>query len=185
MPLGGDGKAIEAALGLGGAKCTQCTVTKAQKDDPDFAQNYWFPKNRNRDQNLQLYESLKKKRNGSIDTTVLSDERLNMSQRPMGNFLDWTEALPIVHLPIRSQYDWNRLAIFMKARHVFPKKIPIMDGSGFPPLLRLKIKKELKKAKKWVQKQAKDGPLKMFLMTPDPHGAGGTRLESSTNKAPK
>ena len=186
MLLGGDGKAVEAALGLGGAKCTQCTVTKKQKDDPKFAENYWYPKNRSRDQNLELYQSLKKKRNGSIDTTVLSDERLNMSQKPMGDFLDWSEALPITHLPIRSQYDWNRLAIFMKARHLFPNKIPIMDGSGFGTEKQQKrIKKGLATAKKWVQKTAKDGPLKMFLMTPDPHGAGGSRLESSINKVPE
>ena len=101
MPSGGDGKAVEAALGLGGAKCTQCTVTKSQKDDPKFAEQYWYPKNRSRDQNLELYQSLKKKRNGTIDTTVVSDTRLNMSQKPIGDFLDWTEALPITHLPIQ------------------------------------------------------------------------------------
>ena len=93
----------------------------------------------------------------------------------MGDFLEWSEGLPIVHLLLRSQYDWNRFAMFMKARHVFPGGIPIMDGSGFPPDQRKKIKKALAKAKKWIQKKAKDGPLKMFLMTPDPHGAGGSR----------
>ena len=46
-----------------------------------------------------------------------------------------------------------------------------MNGK-YPEKLREKIKDALKKAKKWVQKKAKDGPLKIFLMTPDPTGAG-------------
>ena len=65
----------------------------------------------------------------------------------------------------------TRFAIFMKARCSFPWRIPIMNGK-YPKNLRDKIKDALKKAKKWIQKKAKDGPLKMFLMTPDPTGAG-------------
>ena len=118
---------------------------------------------------------MKKNPDGTIDTKVKSDNRLNMSQPPIGDFLEWDEGLPITHLRIRSQYDWMRFAIFMKARYVFPGNIPKMDGKRNPPAQRKKIKKALAKAKIWIQKKAKDGPLKMFLMTPDPHGSGGSR----------
>ena len=64
----------------------------------------------------------------------------------------------------------------MKARHAFPRKIPIMHGRGYPIKSRDKILKALKTAKKWYQKKAKDGPLKMFLMMPDPHGSGKCQL---------
>ena len=112
---------------------------------------------------------------GSIETKKQSTiDRLGMSQPPMpaiNAFLDWTEALPIMHGNIRCLYTWTRFAIFMKARKAFPRGIPIMNGR-YPEKLKEKIKDALKKAKKWVQKKAKDGPLKMFLMTPDPVGAG-------------
>ena len=45
-----------------------------------------------------------------------------------------------------------------------------MDGSGFPLATREFIKKEQEDAKNWIRHEAKTGPLKMFLMTPDPHG---------------
>ena len=80
------------------------------------------------------------------------------------------DGLPILHGRIRGLYDFCQLAISLKARNVFPGKIPIMDGSGFPPATRDFILKELEDAKKWIRKEAKTGPLKMFLMTPDPHG---------------
>ena len=173
--LGGDGKAIQTALGLLGAKCTQCTATDEEKNDPDFAKKHWFPKNRSKDQNEHLYQSLEKNPDGSIETKKASTrDRLGMSQPPMpaiNAFLDWTEALPIMHGNIRCLYSWTRFAIFMKARRAFPLGIPIMNGK-YPIKLKEKIKKALAKAKKWIQKKAKDGPLKMFLMTPDPTGAG-------------
>ena len=87
---GGDGKAIQTALGLLGAKCTSCTCTLEQKNDPKFAKESWYPEDRSRDQNLQLYESLEKNADGSIDTKVSTITRLGMTQQPMGNSLDWT-----------------------------------------------------------------------------------------------
>ena len=159
-----------------GAKCTQCSYTNEEKNDPKFAETHWYPKNRSRDQNEQLYQSLKKNRDGSIETRKAStDDRLGMSQPPMppiDAFLDWTEALPVMHGSLRCLYTWMRFAISMKARHVFPRRIPLMNAKKHPIHLKDKIKAALKTAKKWVQKQAKDGPLKMFLMTPDPTGAG-------------
>ena len=73
-----------------GAECINCTATKTQVNDPEYAENNWYPKDRSRDQNLELYESVKKKRNGQIDTTVPTDERKNLTKKPMGIFLDWT-----------------------------------------------------------------------------------------------
>ena len=73
-----------------GAECINCTATKKQVNDPKYAEENWYPKDRSRDQNLELYQSLKKRKDGRIDTTVKSDERKNMTQPPMGDFLDWT-----------------------------------------------------------------------------------------------
>ena len=92
---GGDGKAANATTGLGGAYCTMCTKTKKQASDPDALMSFFdgvdpFPKDRNRDQNLQFYEKLKKNPDGTIDTKVPSIKRLGMTKKPMGTFLDWT-----------------------------------------------------------------------------------------------
>ena len=93
---GGDGKAANATTGLGGAYCTMCTKTKKQASDPDALLTLFFdgvdpfPKDRNRDQNLQFYEKLKKNPDGTIDTKVPSIKRLGMTKKPMGSFLDWT-----------------------------------------------------------------------------------------------
>ena len=73
-----------------GAECINCTATKAQVNDPEYAENNWYLKDRSRDQNLELYQSVKKKKNGQIDTTVPTDERKNITKKPMGVFLDWT-----------------------------------------------------------------------------------------------
>ena len=59
-------------------------------NDPDYAQTHWYPKDRSRDQNLQLYQSLKKKKNGEIDKTVKVDERKGLNNKPYGTFRDWT-----------------------------------------------------------------------------------------------
>ena len=75
-----------------GSNCTCCTCTKAQMNDPDYAESHWYPKNRSKDQNLALYHSLKKKPDGSIDTRVSTDKRNGMTQRPMGT-MDWTGIL--------------------------------------------------------------------------------------------
>ena len=80
--------------------------------------------------------------------------------------------MPVLHGHLRGLYDFERLAIFLKARNVFPNKIPIMDGSGFPPATVKFIESELEAAKNWLRKEAKKPPLKMLLMTPDPHGSG-------------
>ena len=80
-----------------------------------------------------------------------------------------------MHLKLRGLYDLLHLAQFLKARHAFPNMIPIMDGSGFPESSRKMIEGELKTAKQWIRDEAQKAPLKMFLMTPDPHGTGGTR----------
>ena len=71
--------------------CTCCTCTKTQINDPDYAENHWYQKDRSRDQNLALYQSLEKKADGSIKTSgVSTEERLGLCQKPMGDFLDWT-----------------------------------------------------------------------------------------------
>ena len=80
------------------------------------------------------------------------------------------DGLPVLHGRIRGLYDLCQLAINLKARNAFPGKIPIMDGSGFPEATRKFILKEREDAKNWIRHKAKTGPLKMFLMTPDPHG---------------
>ena len=77
-----------------------------------------------------------------------------------------------LHGTLRGMYDLTRLAIFMKARKAFPGKIPIMDGSGFPDATRKYIEKCLEDAKKWIRDKAKQAPLKMLILTPDPVGAG-------------
>ena len=93
---GGDGKAANTTTGLGGAYCTCCTKTKKEANDADALMSLFFdgvdpfPKDRNRDQNLQLFEKLKKKPDGSIDTIVKSEKRLGMTKQPMGTFIDWT-----------------------------------------------------------------------------------------------
>ena len=89
---GGDGKAAKTATGLGGAICTMCTVTEKDKSDPKMAKK-GFPKNRNREQNLQLFADLKKKRDGSIDTSVPTQIRLGMTQEPPAGHMDWTGIL--------------------------------------------------------------------------------------------
>ena len=88
--------------------------------------------------------------------------------------------LPIMHLLIRGMYDLTRLAIYMKARHAFPMSIPIMDGSGYPLATKQFILKSLEDAKNWVRNEAKKEPLKMFIMTPDPHGTGGSSDNGNT-----
>ena len=169
MP-GGDGKAIGVCSGLGGAYCTCCTATKKEGSDPLIARN-GYVKNRSRDQNLQLYNSLKKKRDGTINTTVSSNDRLGMTQPPIGRFLDWTEAMNVLHNQIRDLTDYLRLAMFLYARESFPDE-PIMDGSGFPVECHDEIVAKLKEAKTWIRNEAKKPPLAMFLMMPDPHGTG-------------
>ena len=77
-----------------------------------------------------------------------------------------------LHGKLRGMYDLTRLAIYMKARNAFPSRIPIMDGSGYPPATRAFIVKSLDQAKNWIRDEARKAPLKMFLMTPDPHGSG-------------
>ena len=72
-----------------GALCTCCTADRKQINDPEYAEKHWYPQNRSRDQNLALYHSLKKKPDGSIDTTVASKKRLGMTIKPMGSFLSW------------------------------------------------------------------------------------------------
>ena len=85
-----------------------------------------------------------------------------------------------MHGKLRGLYDFEQLAIKLKARHAFPSSIPIMDGH-FPQATRKYIEKEMKDAKQWIRDEAEKAPLKMFLMTPDPHGTGGTsRLSSVT-----
>ena len=93
---GGDGKAAITATGLGGAYCTCCTKTKEEASDPNILMSFFFdgvahgyPQDRTLEQNLQLYEKIKKKPDGSVDTSVKSQTRLGMTQRPMGDFLDW------------------------------------------------------------------------------------------------
>ena len=88
------------------------------------------------------------------------------------------------HVIVVTVKDKNELHVYgamngkfkksIKRENAFPNGIPIMDGSGFPTATRDYISKELEDAKNWVRKEAKEGPLKMFLMTPDPHGSGGT-----------
>ena len=167
---GGDGKAISVCSGLGGAYCTCCTTTHKNASDPQIARN-GYVKDRSRDQNRQLYDSLKKKRDGTIATYVSSDKRLGMTQPPIGNLLDWTEALNVLHDKIRDLTDYERLAIFLYVRESFPDE-PIMDGSGFPQEYRDEIEAKLKEAKNWIMNEAKKPPLSMFLMTVDSHGTG-------------
>ena len=181
---GGDGKAIQTCTGLLGAYCTACTSNKRQASDPNIAEN-GFPKDRNRDQNLQLYAQLKKKRDGTINVSVDSQVRLGMTQKPMGKFLNWNDAMPVLHDWIRDLYDMERLCQFLYARSAFPNNTPIMDGSGFPEDFREGIESKLKEAKQFIRDKAHDGPLKMFLMVPNPYGGGGSRLKSSINKASK
>ena len=91
--------------------------------------------------------------------------------------------LPILHLWIRDLTDYERLGQFLYARNAFPNKIPIMHGRGFPARYRKRIKKRIAEGKQFMQDQARNGPLGMMLMTPDAHGTGGSRLESSINQA--
>ena len=77
-----------------------------------------------------------------------------------------------LHGNLRGMYDFMRLAVFMKARKAFPQKIPIMDGSGFPDATRKYIEKCLDDAKNWIRAEARKPPLRMLVMTPDPHGSG-------------
>ena len=72
-----------------GALCTCCTADRKQINDPKYAEKNWYPQNRSRDQNLALYNSLKKKPDGDIDTTVASKKRMGMTMKPMGFFLSW------------------------------------------------------------------------------------------------
>ena len=180
---GGDGKAIQTCTGLLGAYCTACTTNKREGSDPNIAEN-GYPMNRSRDQNLALYDKLKK-RDGTINMSKDSQTRLGMTQKPMGTFLDWTLGMPVLHDWIRTLYDLERLAMFMYARSAFPNDTPIMDGSGFPEEFKDGIESKLAEAKQFLRDQAHDGPLKMFLMVPNPYGGGGSRLKSSINKAPK
>ena len=73
-----------------GAECINCTATKDQVNDPEYAERNWYPKDRSRDQNLELFKSVKKLPNGDIDTRVPTDKRKNLTKPPMGDFLDWT-----------------------------------------------------------------------------------------------
>ena len=59
-------------------------------NDPDYAETHWYPKDRSKDQNIALYQSLKKNPDGSIKTTVNTNKRKGMTQAPMGTLLDWT-----------------------------------------------------------------------------------------------
>ena len=77
-----------------------------------------------------------------------------------------------LHGILRGMYDLTRLMIFMKARSAFPGKIPIMDGSGYPPATQKYIEKYLLDAKNWLRAEARKPPLKMFILTPDPYGSG-------------
>ena len=93
---GGDGKAATTATGLGGAYCTRCTKTKKEASDPNLLMSYYFdgvahgfPKDRSLEQNLQLFEKIKKMPDGSVDTRVPTGKRLGGTQWPMGDFLDW------------------------------------------------------------------------------------------------
>ena len=72
-----------------GAYCTHCTITKKEGADLEKAKN-GFPKDRNRDQNRQLYDSLKKNPDGTINKRVESIKRKGMTAAPLGTFLDWT-----------------------------------------------------------------------------------------------
>ena len=97
---GGDGKAATTATGLGGAICTMCTITKEEKSDPNMAKN-GFPKNRNREQNLQLFDKMKRKPDGTIDTRVPTQIRLGGTQDPPAGHMDWTGImyyLIVVHI---------------------------------------------------------------------------------------
>ena len=85
------------------------------------------------------------------------------------------ETLPVMHDYIRDLTDMERLGMFLYARDVFPNKTPIMDGSGFPQESRAAILAKIDEGKKFMSDQARNGPLKMLLMVPDPHGTGGTR----------
>ena len=167
---GGDGKALQTATGLMGAFCTACTSNKKEGSDPNIAE---YPMNRSRDQNLALYSKLKK-RDGSINMSKDSTARLGMTQKPMGTFLDWTLGMPVLHDWIRTLYDLERLCQFLYARSAFPNNTPIMDGSGFPEDFKEGIELKLAEAKQFMRDQAHDGPLKMFLMVPNPYGGGGS-----------
>ena len=120
---------------------------------------------------------MKKNPDGSIETKKQSTyDRLGMSQPPIPKppidpFLDWTEPLPVMHGNIRCLYAWTRFIKFMKIRWIFPGAMPIMNGK-YPAALRDIVQPAVKRAKKWMQNLAKDGPLKMFLETPDPTGSG-------------
>ena len=83
--------------------------------------------------------------------------------------------MAILHAWIRDLYDYMRLGQFLYARDVFPNKIPLMEGT-YPAKHRKKIKEKLAEGKKFMQDQARRGPLKMLLMMPDSHGTGGTKI---------
>ena len=79
-------------------------------NDPDYAETHWYPKDRSRDQNLQLYQSLKKLPNGKINKTGVNnvDKRKGLNNKPFGTFLDWTGDLPthcIIDLTLASRFN--------------------------------------------------------------------------------
>ena len=169
---GGDGKAAKTSTGLGGAYCTMCKVTKKEASDPNIAKN-GYPINRDRDQNLQLFADVKKNPDGTVDTRVPTQLRFGITQEPPATNMDGTKLMPTMHTWIRDLTDYERLAMFLYARDIFPNKIPIMDGK-YPASHRKKILAKLAEAKKFLQDQARRGPLKMLLMMPDAHGTGGS-----------
>ena len=83
--------------------------------------------------------------------------------------------MPVLHDYLRDLTDMEKLGICLYARDAFPDKIPIMDGRHYPKEFKDAIDAKMAEGKNFMRNQAKNGPLQMIIMMPDPHGSGGSR----------
>ena len=83
--------------------------------------------------------------------------------------------LPVLHDYIRDLTDMENLGIYLYARDAFPDKKIIMNRTYHPKEFKDAIEAKMAEGKNFMIQQAKNGPLQMLMMMPDPHGHGGSR----------